>query len=214
MLVRLTQARFRSLARGARPAGDGRWSLTWTPTAADRKGNPGLGPDASVTGWRHQVVVRADLTRWLFATVDGTGAELGPLYRRRPDVETDIRDVKRTLGVDQMRGRTVPMVDKELSAWLLAYNLATQVRRAAAGARGVEPRRISFAAVWSLVRAMVPALRPGPPEGHLGAWFERLVRAAGQRVLPNRPPGRQYPRELIPRSRGYPERKRTKKQTT
>ncbi|MDY3553938.1 IS4 family transposase [Gemmata sp. JC717] len=169
VLVRLTAARFRALVRSGRPAGDGRWSLTWTPTAADRKGNPGLGADASVTGWLHQVVVRADLTLWLFATVDGTGAELGQLYRRRQDVGTDIRDVKRPLGVDQLRGRTVPMVGKELSASLLAYNLATQVRRVAAGARGVEPRRISFAGVWSLVRAMVPVLRTGPRRGTGGA---------------------------------------------
>ncbi|AWM40542.1 hypothetical protein GobsT_09440 [Gemmata obscuriglobus] len=213
-VLRLTQSRFQALVKKAQPAGDGRWALTWHPSVADRKGNPDLRADAVLTGWLHEVPIGGDQPLWLFATVDGTGAEWGGLYRRRLDVETDIRDVRRTLALDQTRGRTVPMVEKELGAALLAYNLATQVRRVAAAARGVEPRRVSFAGVWSLVRAMVPMLRPEPADGHWETWFERLVKAAGQRLVPAREPGRQYPCELIPKRRGYPERKRPNKQAS
>ena len=40
------------------------------------------------------------------------------------------------------------------------------------------------------------------------AEFERLLRAAGQRKLPRRAKGRTYPREVIPRRRKFPTRKR------
>jgi hypothetical protein len=51
----------------------------------------------------------------------------------------------------------------------------------------------------------VPAEQPASAAE---ALFERLLRAAGQRKLPNRRAGRNYPREVIPRRRKFPERNR------
>ena len=59
-----------------------------------------------------------------------------------------------------------------------------------------------------MVRGFVAGLHADPTEVESQARFEQLLRAAGQRQLPNRKPGRSYPREVIPRRRKFPERKR------
>ena len=68
---------------------------------------------------------------------------------------------------------------------------------------------MSFKGTLSLVRAYEARVAAGDlSEEELQGLTEKLLRAVGQRKLPNRP-GRQYPRELIPRRRRYPERKRS-----
>lgn len=208
VVVRLTQARFRALAKKGTRVGPGRWSLTWEPSRHDRKAHPQLPADATVCGWLHEVRVRADLTLWWLSTVDGTSAELAGLYGQRANVETDIRNLKVELKLEQVRGQNESMVGKELWAALVAYNLTTQVRRLAAARLGVDPRRLSFAGVCSLVRAFVPGLHAEQTEVQRHARFEQLLRAAGQRRLPEREPRRSYPREVITRRRKFPERKR------
>jgi hypothetical protein len=208
VVVRLTKARFRAMEKKGQLVGEGRWSLTWEPSRPDRRTHPQLPVDAAVRGWLHQVRVRKDLTLWLLSTVDGTSAELAELYHQRADVETDIRNLKVALHLDQMHGRDESMVVKELWAGLVTYNLTTQVRRLAAERLGVNPRRLSFAGVLSLVRAFVSGSHAGQTEAEYQERFEQLLRAAGQRKLPKRKAGRSYAREVIPRRRKFPERKR------
>ncbi len=132
VLLRLTQARFEALRKQAQPAGPGRWALLWRPSRWDRQRHADLAADAAVHGWLHEVRVSEQLTLWLFTTAEGTGAEMGSLYGHRLHVETDIGDLKGMLVLDEVRGRSVGMVVKELLAGVVAYNLANQVRRLAA----------------------------------------------------------------------------------
>ena len=48
---------------------------------------------------------------------------LKALYRRRWQVELDVRNIKTTLGMEQLRCRTPEMAQKALWVYLLAYNL-------------------------------------------------------------------------------------------
>ena len=209
VLLRLTRPRFEALRRRARPVGEGKWALTWQPSRWDRVAHPDLPAGAEVRGWLYEVGISDRLTLRLFCTEDGTGAEMAGQYRYRWGVETDLRDLKGTLSLDRMSGKSEAMVEKELAVALVAYNLASQVRRAAAARRRVEPRRLSFAGVWGLLKAFLAGAAEPKPEAQLQEEFERLLRAAGQRKLPRRPEGRSYPREVIPRRRKFPERKRT-----
>jgi len=98
------------------------------------------------------------------------------------------------------------MIFKELAIMMISYNLVVQVRRLAAARVKISPKRISFSAVWDLVRIIL--LVPNDwAEEKWQKWFERIVSEAGRRQLPNRP-GRSYPREVIPRRRTFPERQR------
>lgn len=207
VVTRLTEPRFRAWARAAAPAGPGVWRLRWVPSRWDRARHPDLPADAAVDVCLHEVAVSDSLTLWLLTTVDGRSADLAALYHLRQDVETDIRDVKRTLRTDALPGKSVAMVRKELSASVVAYNLVVQVRRLAAARAGVRPRRLSFAGVWTLVKRVL--LNAGPrswPEWV--ATFDWVLRGAAQRAVPHRP-GRQHPRAAHRRGHKYPGRPRS-----
>lgn len=209
VVVRLTQKRFASMRKSARPEEPGRWALTWRPTRWDRTSHPQLDPAAAVAGWLHEVRASPELTLWLFATCPESGHELAALYRRRLDVETDIRNVKQTLAMDRLTGKGSAMVEKELVLGVLAYNLVNQVRRLAAHQAGVEPRRLGFAGVWSLVKALLSAMTDSSSDEDWERRFEQVLRWAAQRKLPPRATQRSYPRTIIPKRARFPKRKPT-----
>lgn len=208
-LIRLTQPRFRSMVRGAQKVAPGLWKLRWTPSKHDRKNRPDSAADAEVEVHLHEFVGFSGQTLWVVTTLDIAVEKLAALYARRWEIEADIRHLKQTLQADALRGRSPEMVLKELAMAAVAYNLVVQVRRLAAERAKVPPKRISFSAVRDLVRILL-----FEPNGWTAAdwagWFERVLREAGRSKLPNRP-NRSYPREVIPRRRGYPERKRNAK---
>ena len=206
VVSRLTQTRFRAWVKSATAVGAGVWKLRWKPSRWDRTSHPDLPTGAEVAVWLHEVVISSSLTLWLVSTLESTNTELAALYHHRQDVETDIRDVKRTLKLEELRGRSVEMVRKELSAGVVAYNLVVQVRRLAASRAGVRPRRLSFAGVWSLVKVVLLSGN----EWSLPQWeekFEWVLRGAAQRKVPERPE-RSYPRTVIRRARKFPNRPR------
>lgn len=213
VLFRLTAPRFRALQRAGNDLGNGRWEIAWRPSADEReKYGDELEADAEVRGYLVEVRVGPagkEETLYLFTTLrEGTNRELGALYGQRWCVETDIAAEKVTLGLGAVQGKSAAMVEKEVVLATVAYNLIVQVRRLAAEKAGVSPRRLSFKGVQSLVKAFQTKIAAGNLSAEeLQQQFEKLLRACGQRKLPNRP-GRKSPRELIPRRRRYPERPR------
>lgn len=123
-----------------------------------------------------------------------TTADLAELYRARWHAELDLRSIKSTLQMGDLRGRTPEMVRKEVWAHVLAYNLIRTVMAQAAAAHGVEPRALSFAGAMQTLAAFQPALS-GVADDPTG--WERLHRAllgaiAAHRVADR--PGRYEPR--------------------
>ena len=208
-LTRLTQPRFQSMARGAKKVGPGRWTLAWTPSKHDRKNRPDLATDAEVIVQLHEFVGFSGQTLGVVTTLDVAVEKLAALYARRWEIEADIRHLKQTLQADALRGQSPEMVLKELAMTAVAYNLVVQVRRLAAERAKVAPKRIRFSAVRDLVRILLfdPKQRTA---AEWVEWFERVLHEAGRSKLPNRP-NRSYPREVIPRRRGFPDKKRTVK---
>lgn len=70
--------------------------------------------------------------------------EIAGLFRRRWQVEVDLRDLKITLGLDVLKGRKVDTVLKEVHAFVLVHNLVRLVMLKAARRQQVEPHRLSF----------------------------------------------------------------------
>lgn len=213
VLLHLSEPRFRSLLKGAVQVGLGRWEVKWQPSSEERKKyGDRLPPDAEVRGYLAEVEVckgGEKKTLYLFTTLrEGSNLEWGDLYGRRWCVETDIGAGKVTLGLGAVTGKTREMVEKEVVLATVAYNLIVQIRRLAAEKAGVRPRRLSFTGTMSLLKAFEARVAVGDlSEEELQGMFDKLLRACGQRKVPNRP-GRKYPRELIPRRRRYAERKR------
>jgi len=79
-------------------------------------------------------------------------AELFTLRLRRWDVETDIRHLKTTMGMEILHCETVEGVQKELWMFLLIYNLVRAVMVSAAKRQKVAVSRISFASALHWMR--------------------------------------------------------------
>jgi putative transposase len=79
--------------------------------------------------------------------------EIGDLYRERWQVELDIRSLKVSLQMDHLRCRTPFMIDKEIWANVLSYNLLRKVAAQAALLHKRHPREISFTATKQAVEA-------------------------------------------------------------
>ena len=101
-------------------------------------------------------------------------AELAKLYGLRWTVETNIRYLKQTMHLDVLRCKTVEGVLKELTVFVLIYNLVRRVMWEAARRQEVALDRISFIDAWrwlqharpgdELPPLVVNPLRPGRVE--------------------------------------------------
>ena len=140
VLFRLTKSRFKPLRRQAtlveEADGAKTWRLRWTPSGKDRHRHPDLPADAAVDVWLHEVPLPNGETLYLVTTLPVDALQAGEFYRRRYDVEHDIRDVKVTLNTEGLRAKSVSMVKKELLTSIVAYNLVVQFRRQAATLAG------------------------------------------------------------------------------
>lgn len=207
--TRLTEVRFRALVRRARPLGPGRWELLWRPSPAERRKHQ-LPADARVKIELHETpgedVNGKTITLWIATTLVTTGPPLAELYRQRQHVETDIRNVKVVLRMDELRGQSPAMIRKEVALGMVAYNLVIQIRRLAAQQAGVPPRRLSFTGSWSLVKTVLLIPEQWTTEQFVRK-FNQVIRGCTQRKIPNRP-GRSYPRQLLLRGQKYPNRPR------
>jgi hypothetical protein len=82
--------------------------------------------------------------------------ELAKLYGLRWRVETNLKHLKETLGLDVLRCTTVEGVLKELTLFVLVYNLVRRVMCEAARRQDVEADRISFIDAWRWLRHARP----------------------------------------------------------
>jgi Transposase DDE domain len=210
VVTRLTEARFQALVKRARLLEPGHWELLWKPSAADRRKHPDLPPDACLEVHLHQIEVSTSegnpLTLLILTTLLTSGRKLADLYGLRFNVETDIRNVKVVLRMDELRGQSRTMIRKELALGTVAYNLVIQIRRLAAKQAGLEPRRLSFTGSWNLVKIILLQPADWTAQEYLRN-FKQVLRGCAQRKIPNRP-GRHYPRQILRRSQKYPYRAR------
>lgn len=201
ILFRLSKPRFKSMSRAAtvidRTAKSVRYRLPWAPSPKDRATNPDLSAEACLEVDLHEAELDNGERLYLATTLQVPSVTAVEFYGRRYDVEHDIRDMKVSLAIENIRAKSDEMVQKELLCSVVAYNLVVELRREAAKLARVEPRRLSFTGVWTTMQTYL--LRQPPCTGP--EWikrYERALRSAAQATLPNRP-GRSYDRRAHPR---------------
>jgi hypothetical protein len=124
--------------------------------------------------------------------------EVAALLRRRWHVELDIRNIKTTLGMEQLRCKTPEMALKELWVYLLAYNLIRLLMAQSALLAEQIPRQLSFkhsVQIWLTWQQRASATDDPVTINAL------LVLIAGPRV--GRRPGRIEPRALKRRPKPF-----------
>lgn len=201
VVLRLKKDRFVSMQKKATPVRPGMWQLCWTPTAENRRSFPDLPADAKVKAYLHEFIGYSGQQMWIVTTLSIETDQAAKLYAHRAEVETDIRQWKKPLKLDELRGKSVEMILKELAIGSVTYNLVIQVRRLAAERGKIAPRRISFTGVWHLLMPMFLF----PRERTMEEWHEEgdlLLKRALQQKIPLRP-NRSYPRTAYRKSFSY-----------
>jgi hypothetical protein len=97
-----------------------------------------------------------------------TKEELAELYRSRWNNELDLRSLKSTMQMDELRCKTPEAVRKEVWAHVLAYNLIRTVMAQAAARHDLPPRSISFKGAMQTLEAFRPLLELGPARDAAG----------------------------------------------
>jgi len=124
---------------------------------------------------------------------------LKALYKRRWEVELNLRDIKTTLGMQTLSCRTPEMGEKEMWVYLLAYNLIRLVMLQSALLADVLPRALSFKHTLQVCLAWRASLmHPDDPES-----AEGLLTLVAEQTVGNRP-GRIEPRAIKRRPKPYP----------
>jgi hypothetical protein len=129
-------------------------------------------------------------------------AEIVALYRDRWLIELRFRDIKITLGMDVLRGKSEDIVKKEIYMHLLAYNLTRCLMWQAAARHGRPLHRLSFAGTVSRLNAMAPFLSACQATPHAQRLYEILLKWIARDPVPDRP-NRIEPRALKRRPKEY-----------
>jgi Transposase DDE domain len=114
-----------------------------------------------------------------------TKEELATLYRARWHNELDIRSLKSSMQMRELRCQTPELVHKEVWTHILAYNLIRTVMAQAAARHGVAPRTLSLTGAMQTLEAFQPLLDFGAaPDaaGRLGLYHDLLAAIATHRV--------------------------------
>jgi hypothetical protein len=129
--------------------------------------------------------------------------QLAAFYARRWRLELCLRDLKTTLGMEQLRCQSPAMAQKEVLAYFIAYNLTRCVMSEAAAAHDAPLDRISFKGTVDALRqysAAIAQARNGKTRRQL--WEDLLTNLARD-LVPLRP-DRREPRAVKRRPKPYP----------
>ena len=163
VVYRLTDSRAKALLKVKVLSGERDQLFEWKASGADRKKHPELAADASIRG---RIIIK-DVVRdnklvkvILFTTLlDISAKEIVELYGKRWQIEGDIRDLKKTLLLDQLSARTPQVLDREILAAVIAYNIVRTMILFAAQRHGIaDPRRIGFKNAVTVLRSFSPDL--------------------------------------------------------
>jgi DDE family transposase len=129
--------------------------------------------------------------------------ELASLYRARWNNELDLRSLKSTMQMGELRCKTPELVRKEVWTHILAYNLIRTVMAQAAARHDLPPRSISFTGAMQTLEAFQPLLEFGATDDDASRsqLYQELLDAIASHRVADRPD--RYEPRLKKRRRNY-----------
>jgi Transposase DDE domain len=152
-----------------------------------------------VPGFRSRTIVVATT---LLDPVAYPLEEIAALYGDRWTVELRLRDIKTTMQMDVLRGKSPDIVRKEILMHLLAYNLIRALMWQAAQKYGRSLHRLSFAGTMEHLNALAPYLWLYRGTRRSRIVYALLLEWIARDKLPHRP-GRTEPRAVKRRPKEY-----------
>jgi hypothetical protein len=129
--------------------------------------------------------------------------ELVSLYARRWRLELCFRDLKTTMGMEQLRCKSPDMAEKELLAYLIAHNLIRCVIAEAVALHQVDLEGVSFKGSVDALRQYSDAIAQARNRKMRRQLWEDLLLNLARDLVPNRP-NRTEPRAVKRRPKPYP----------
>jgi len=155
---------------------------------------------ATIRGFRSR---RITLVTTLLEAELYPAAELVALYARRWRLELCLRDLKTTMGMEELRCKTPAMAEKELLAYLVAHNLVRCVIAESVARYQVDLQRISFKGSVDALRQYSDAIAKARSQTmRRQLWEDLLLNLA--RDLVRLRPDRREPRAVKRRPKPYP----------
>jgi hypothetical protein len=205
VVFEMTSARAKSYSKSKFKAGIDQ-EIIWAPSRHELKKYP---------DWKEDEVIRGRLITKkikrngkvqilsIFTTLMEIAKEdILSLYDRRWEVEGEIRDVKRTLGFAEVKAKTSEMVEKELLAAIVAYNLARAVIKTAAKKYDLEPKAISFKNTFVMLDDYAWQIILAKTEEEALRLYEEMVKFSAF-FLKQTKKGRSFPRRVFVRAAKY-----------
>lgn len=128
--------------------------------------------------------------------------KIAALYRDRWTAELRIREVKTTLQMEILHGRSEDVIRKEIYMHFLAYNLIRALMWQAAQEHGRPLHRLSFAGTVQRLQVMAPYLCLFAGTSKATGLYKLLLSWIARDLVPNRP-NRLEPRALKRRPKPY-----------
>jgi hypothetical protein len=129
--------------------------------------------------------------------------ELVGLYARRWRLELCLRDLKTTMGMEQLRCKSPDMAEKELLAYLIAHNLIRCVIAQAVALHQVDLERVSFKGSVDALRQYSDAIAQARNRKMRRQLWEDLLLNLARDLVPYRP-NRTEPHAVKRRPKPYP----------
>lgn len=125
------------------------------------------------------------------------------LYLYRWRLELCLKDIKTTMGLETLRSKSPAMIEKEIYACLVAYNLIRWVIADVKREHSVPLERISFKGTVDPVRHFSLALAVAKSRTCRRKLYATLLQTLAEDLVPERP-GRREPRALKRRQKPFP----------
>ena len=190
ILLRLQPNRAAVVERGLPLASGLDREVCWRPSDYERRRHPDLHADACVRGRLIVQQVKASddsvVTLYLFSTLPLTVEQLLRLYGQRWEVETDLRSLKRTVGLQVLRCKSTDMIAKELILAMVGYNLVRAGMNLAAEKNNLDPRQLSFSRSRDVVNAALPGLAAATTPQQYQVKLRRMLQLVASCKLPQR----------------------------
>lgn len=155
---------------------------------------------ATIRGHRAR---RVTLVTSLLDPKEYPAEQLIGLYARRWRLELCLRDLKTTLGMEELRCQTPDMAEKELLVYLIAHNLIRCLMAEVVARHQVDLERISFKGTVDSARQYTAALLAARSAKQRRELWDDLLLTLATDLVPLRP-GRYEPRAVKRRPKPFP----------
>ena len=205
LLFRLTAVRAGALlGKGKSLERDWDERVSWRPSQVERKAHPEYPEDAAVEGRvivRHLMVQGKKKPVQVCYFTDDLGSSAQEIVQRYPlrwNIETDLRSLKKVVGLEVLRAKTPDVVAKEIILAVAAFNIARTLMGLAAAQAGIDPRRIGFTRAMGTLEIYAKRGLKGPED------LERMLKDMAALPLPIRTGRKAPPRTVWKKSATYP----------